>query len=142
MLTPLKTLALVAALATSALAESPIPAQVLVATDEVSAKAFTLWSATDPAAYAGTYSGDVGGDSTGKLTIKVGKAKKDGSPVTAAGSYRLAAAGMAPTVVTFENAIYWGDTAGHFTVGAFDLIFVKMGNTPGVIVGKVFIPRA
>jgi hypothetical protein len=132
------------ALATSALAQSqsPIPANVLVATDEVAAKEFTLWSEADPTKYAGSYSGDVGGDSSGKLTFKVGKVKKDEFPILASGTYKLAAAGADPTVVTFENATFWGDPEGVFTVGAFNIVFVKLGKTPGVIVGNVFIPKA
>lgn len=141
MLSSIQVLALTVAFASSALAQSPVPAKVLVATDEVSAKEFTVWSETDLAKYAGTYSGDVGGDSAGKLIFKVGKAKKDEFPVLSSGTFSLTAAGSTPTVVSFQNATYWGDTPGLVSVGAFNLVFVKYGKTSGVIVGNVFIPR-
>ena len=143
MFTPIKILALIGTLATTAFAQqSPIPASVLVGTDEVKAKEFTTWTETDVSKYAGTFSGDVGGDSTGKLTFRIAKAKKDESPVLASGTYSVTPAGMAPTVVTFENALYWGDPEGFVSVGAFNLVFVKFGKTRGVVVGNVFVPKA
>jgi len=142
MSSPIRILALTFAFASTAFAQSPVPANVLVATDEVAAKEFTVWTEADLTKYEGTYSGDVGGDSTGKLIFKVGKSKKNEFPVFASGTFSLAAAGSTPTVVTFQNANYWGTPEGVVSVGAFNLVFVKFGKTPGVIVGNVFIRKS
>ena len=127
---------------TSPAQESPIPATVMVATEEVEAKDFTIWAETDLTKYDGTFSGEVGGDSGGKLTFKASKAKKDEFPAYASGSYTLTPAGSTPTVIKFENAFSYGDPNGIVTAGAFDLIFVKYGKTTGVIIGNIFIPKA
>lgn len=138
-----KIIALLGGLASSAIAQqSPIPAEVMVATEPTKAKAFTIWTETDLSKYDGTFSGDVGGDSAGKLTFKVGKAKKDEFPVFASGSYSQTPAGSAATVVKFENVSFYGDPQGVFNAGAFNIVFVKLGKTPGVIVGNIFIPKA
>ena len=140
---PIRLLSLAIALASTALQaqDSPIPATVMVATDDLAAKDFTVWAEDDISQYAGNYSGDVGGDSSGKLTLKVNKAKKDESPVSASGSYSVAAAGSKPTVVSFQNASYWGEPRGVISVGPFNLVFVNMGKIKGVIVGNVFLPK-
>ncbi len=113
----------------------------MVATDDLAAKDFKVWAEADISQYGGNYSGDVGGDSSGKLTLKVTKAKSEASPVNASGSYSVAAAGSKPTVVSFQNACYWGDPQGVTTVGPFNLVFVTMCITKGVIVGNVFLPK-
>lgn len=134
-------LAIIGALATTALAQSPIPANVFVKTEQMKSKDFTIWTESDPTKYGGIFSGDVGGDGTGKLSFKAGKIKGGAFPVFASGKYTLKIAGTAPTVVQFENAIFYGDSEGVFSVGAFDVIFVKFGKTPGVIIGNVFLPQ-
>lgn len=143
MIRPIAIFALASALiATSPAQQSPVPANVMVGTEEMKRKDFTVWTETDRSKYDGTFAGDAGGDSSGKLTIKTSKAKSDGSPASASGSYTLTAAGSTPTVVKFENAPDYGDPAGVFSAGAFSLVFVKYGKTPGVIVGNVFIPKS
>ena len=37
--------------------------------------------------------------------------------------------------------MHFGDPAGVFYAGAFNLVFVKYGKTRGVIVGNAFIPK-
>jgi hypothetical protein len=129
------------ALATSAFAQTSIPTIVMVGTEEMQAKDFSSWTETDATKYDGTYSGDVGGDSSGKLTFKAGKAKKDESMVYASGSYSLTPAGATPTLVKFENAVTYGDPVGVFSAGAFNIVFVKFGKKKGAIIGSTFIPR-
>lgn len=141
MIRPITILALMGALASTAPAQSSVPVSVMVGTEEAGAKDFTVWAETDLAKYDGTFSGDVGGDSTGKLTFRAGKSKKDESPAFASGSYSLTPAGATPTVVKFENAVSYGDPQGVVSAGAFNLIFVKYGKVRGVIVGHVFIPK-
>lgn len=131
----------IAALCANSIADTPVPAKVLVATEEMKAKDFTVWTETDLSKYEGAFTGDVGGDSTGLFTIKIGKAKKGEFPILASGSFTLTPAGQKPTIVKFENATYYGDAKGVFTVGAFNIVFVNYGKTPGVIVGNVFLPK-
>lgn len=113
----------------------------MVATEEVEATEFTVWAETDLAKYDGTFSGEVGGDSGGTLTFKTAKPKKEEASPSASGSYSLAPAGSTPTVVKFENAVYYGDPEGVFDAGVFRIVFVKYGKTRGVILGNVFIPK-
>ena len=143
MIRSLNILALWSLLSCVAIAQqSPIPAEVMVATEPTMAKEFSLWAETDLSKYEGTFSGDVGGDSSGKLIFKLGKAKQGEFPVYASGSYSQTPAGSAATSVKFENAAYYGDMKGVFAVGAFNIVFVKHGKIPGVIVGNIFIPKA
>jgi len=142
MIRPITILALMGALVSTSIAQSPVPAKVMVGTEEMKAKNFTVWAETDLAKYDGTFTGDVGGDSGGKLTFKAAKAKKDEFPAFASGTYSLTPAGSTPTVVKFENAVYYGDPQGVFSAGPFKVIFVKYGKTQGVIIGNVFLPKA
>ena len=137
----LSVLALMGALISPALAQSPIPPNVIVGTEEMEAKDFTIWEETDLAKYDGTFSGEVGGDSGGTLKFKTAKPKEEESSASASGSYSLAPAGAIPTVVKFENAVYYGDPKGVFDASVFRIVFVKYGKIRGVILGNVFIPK-
>lgn len=141
MIAPLRLLAVTAALLSVTQAQ-PIPNQVLVATEPMTAKDFTVWEEADATSYEGTYEGDVGGDSGGKFVFKLGKAKKQALPIMASGSYSQTPAGSATMLVKFENAFNYGDEPGVFEAGAFKIIFVKFGKTKGVIVGSLFLPKA
>lgn len=132
-------LAFMAALGTSAMADPSLPENVVVATDEIAAKEFTAWIEKDVSKYDGTYSGEVGGDGMGKLVIKVAKGA-DG-PSLASGTFTHTFVGLKPIVVKITNAVGFGDPDNVFTASAFNVVFVKYGKTPGVVVGKVFIPR-
>ncbi len=122
-------------------AEYPIPDEVLVGADAIEPTLFTLWTEKDPAKYSGTFAGDVGGDGSGKLTIKVTKGEKDG-PVaaTASGTYTLTVVTMEPSTVAFKNATSVADFPTVFSPGVFDIVFVKYDGKKGVIVGKTFLP--
>lgn len=132
-------LAFMAALATAALGQSPIPANVMVATEEVEGSEFTSWIEEEGAKYDGTYTGDVGGDGTGKFVFKTAEGE-DGSAIASA-TYTHTLVGMAPIVVKIEKALCFGDPNNVYLTGAFDIVFVKYGKVRGVIVGNVFIPK-
>jgi hypothetical protein len=122
-------------------AQGYLPSKILVGTDEVSAKSFSIWKTADPTSYSGTYSGDVGGDSSAYLKIKFYKKTDAQVPYIANGLYKTGAAGMAPTTLEFENAHYYGETIGVAEVGAFHIVFVTYKGAKGVVVNGAYIKR-
>ncbi|MEZ5404764.1 MAG: hypothetical protein R3F23_00940 [Verrucomicrobiia bacterium] len=129
----------------SALAEpqSPIPSEVLVATDIVSAKDFKLWKENDRKKYNGTYSGDVGGDTEGVLTVnfeqKVTDLSLKTSDFLASGIYRQKTPNTPETVVLYKNAPSYEDSV--INTGPFSIIFVIFEKQKGAIIGNIFLPR-
>ncbi len=111
--------------------------EVLVGTEPTSIKEFSPWSEKDAAKYEGTYKGDVGGDSSGSVVIKIKKSKSAELPFFVSGSYTLKPAGGEATTLKFDNVSYDGDEGFH----GFELRFVKLGKVPGVIIGRVFIRK-
>lgn len=122
---------------------SPIPVEVVYATDLVPGKEFTLWKETDLQKYNGTYSGEIGGDSGGILKIKFEKKIQDLINKTyafaASGTYQHQTAGSQETLVSFNNAFSYEE--GVVDAGAFSLIFVTFENQKGVIINRFFIPK-
>ena len=127
------------AFATAVLASPNWPAEVLVGTEPTAGKQFKSWVEADGAKYAGTYKGDIGGDTTGELTVKVGKPKSGDSPLLLSGTFTQTTAGGTPATLKFDNLPYHGEDGPG--LDAFGLSFVRLGKTPGVIIGSVFLPR-
>ena len=126
-------------LGTAVLAAPPWPDEVLVGTDPTSGKQFKAWVEADGAKYAGTYKGDIGGDTAGELIVKVTKPKSGESPLLLSGTFTQTTAGGTPMTFKFDNLPHSGEDGP--SLNAFGLSFVKLDKTPGVIIGSVFIPR-
>jgi len=124
-------------------AQSPLPPTVIVGGGgPVDSKEFTVWIEKDPTKYAGSFFGDVSGDTGGHLTITVTSQKDPALPFVASGTYKQKTAGSTPEqVVNFSNAHYYQDVEGMFDAGAFRMIFVKYGKHNGVIVNGRFIRK-
>lgn len=137
---PLFALVLAATLATAA----DLPEEVLVQTDMVPAAKFTPWKATEPSKFAGTYEGDVGGDTSGKLQIKITKSGKEEVTYNASGSYHHATAGQEPSVVTFTRGLFneADEKFATMTAGPVTITFVTLDGAKGVIIGGAFIPKS
>lgn len=124
-------------------AESPIPSEVVYATDMYPAKDFVLWKENDRKKYNGTYAGDIGGDTEGSLTInyeqKVTDLSRKTTDFLASGIYKQRSAGSFETVVLFKNAFSYEE--GVADAGSFSMVFVTFERQKGVIVGKYFLPR-
>lgn len=129
---------------TSTLSAADLPGEVLVQTDMVAAAKFTPWKVADPAEYTGTFSGDVGGDTTGKLEIKIATTGKEEAPYNVSGTYTHAVASLDPCVVTFTHGGF-GDPDSKFitmVAGPVSISFVILDGKKGVIIGGAFIPKS
>ena len=119
-----------------------LPAEIIVQTEPTSSDEFKEWVEEDPAAYAGKYSGDVGGDSGGTLDLKIAKGKPDSyPPYTASGTFEVVPAGTEGTTVTFSNAMCDPEDGLFLNTNAFRVFFVILGDRKGVVVGNIFLPK-
>ncbi len=127
--------------ASVAQAQTQLPESIVVGTDVLTPSEFSPWTESDLTKYDGTYAGEVGGDTNGSLTIKIKPATGENDLTVASGTFERTTVSLAPTVVKFTEAYYFTDSEGTFDVGAFNVSFVKLGETPGVIVGNLFLPK-
>ena len=123
-------------------AEIKLPDEVIVKTEPTASKEFKEWVEEDPTKYGGDYAGDVGGDSSGSLEIKVTKGKPDAyPPFSATGTFSVRAAGAEATTVTFKNAACDPGDGGFVNATAFRVFFVLLDGKKGVVVNNIFLPR-
>lgn len=119
-----------------------LPAEIIVQTEPTSSDEFKEWVEKDPAAYAGKYAGDVGGDSSGTLDLKMAKGKPDAYPPYAAGgTFEVVPTGTKATTVTFSNAMCDPEDGAFLNTNAFKIFFVILGDQKGVVVGNIFLPK-
>lgn len=123
-------------------AEIKLPDEVIVGTEPTASKEFKEWVEEDPAKYGGNYAGDVGGDSSGSLEIKVTKGKPEAyPPFSAAGTFMVQAAGAEATTVIFKNASCDPVDGALVNATAFKVFFVLLNGKKGVVVNNIFLPR-
>lgn len=110
----------------------------------IAAAKFTPWTVADPAEYNGTFAGDVGGDTTGKLEIKIATTGKEQAPYNVSGTYTHATAGTEPSVVTFTHGGFGDPDSKYITMvaGPVSITFVVLDGKKGVIIGGAFIPQS
>lgn len=141
----LKLLSILAVVLASTLATAAdFPKEVFVETDVVAAAKFSPWKTEALTAYAGTYAGDIGGDSSGNLVIKVAKRGKEDPTFSISGTYKLATAGQDTAVVTFTQGRMDDGEEKHATLvsGPVSITFVTYQGKPGVVIGGFFIPKS
>ncbi len=123
-------------------AQSKLPAEIIVQTEPTSSEEFKEWVEKDPTKYGGNYAGDVGGDSSGSLEIKLTKGKADSyPPFVASGTFKVQAVGTEGTSVTFKNASCDPEDGSSVNAAAFRIFFVILGDQKGVVVGDIFLPK-
>lgn len=142
MKTPRIILAIALYLCGSLHAQTKLPSEIIVKTEPTSAKEFKEWVEKDPAIYGGNYAGEVGGDSSGTLALKIVKAKADSyPPYVASGTFKVQPVGTEGTTVTFNNAVFDPDDGAVVNASVFRIFFVILGGQKGVVVGDIFLPK-